>query len=685
MTVSRFPIFVLCLLLFMGFVTIQHIISLMISGHEVEFYHTGNLKFHIGNASINTQTEYSQGGLFPRVNQNFAQAYTKQDIGKLARFHVSELTRQHALKSSTTVVTYDMTQRPQSSVDASILKTPNVLNGCGQICQNDLVGQPSKFFEFIKKDFDCEALWMNTEIDQTRTGSPVSLSDIPIDMLSNFTYNHKVPITPYVMLLDQPYLGSTGLTPTWEEDMVNDWAFQCAKGILEGNYGKQETSFLLQGLLQVPNLSSSSVLVIGSENPWVEACVLSTGVSNITTLEYGKIDSRHPKIKTITPYEIRGRYADFFQSFDVIVTFSSVEHAGLGRYGDKLNPWGDRQAVARAWCATKPGGYMVIGVPYGRDSIEYNAHRIYGSVMYPHLVANWYQHWRAEGGDQRVHLLRKSLDGYTDPGHSQPSKALCLVGPLYGQSNNQILSLSWARMLAEQAKLSLLMVYESGDEYLIRNWHKTFGNIPGMRWGGPNQIAQCEKTMTWEDSFNDMIHQRRATPDSDWPLIVPTSLVKDKARLYWEQNILGKGAFITVHGRSFEHSSEHCMGTGQSAYVCTGEHLCDYTLQSILERFGKYLGSEIQPYHFMLFTDGQDSGKSQTYPMVEQGGDLFVHMWVMALSRIHIAHPGSSMDYVIWRWRQQVDNATGTRLMLPWNCYSNQTDHTVPKPIHHAE
>ncbi len=27
--------------------------------------------------------------------------------------------------------------------------------------------------------------------------------------------------------------------------------------------------------------------------------------------------------------------------FDVVVTFSSLEHSGLGRYGDILNPWGD--------------------------------------------------------------------------------------------------------------------------------------------------------------------------------------------------------------------------------------------------------------------------------------------------------------------------------------------------------
>jgi hypothetical protein len=55
-------------------------------------------------------------------------------------------------------------------------------------------------------------------------------------------------------------------------------------------------------------------------------------------------------------------------SFDAIVTFSSVEHSGLGRYGDALNPWGDIIAIARAWCITKQGGSLTIGVMYAYDN-----------------------------------------------------------------------------------------------------------------------------------------------------------------------------------------------------------------------------------------------------------------------------------------------------------------------------
>jgi hypothetical protein len=282
-----------------------------------------------------------------------------------------------------------------------------LLDGCGDICRIDTPGTPSKFFDFIKKEVDCDGLWGNSAIDELRVGSPPP--ELPKEMLMDFTYNFKVRVVSYESLLDQRYAGGTAEKSVWEADFVEDWSKQCREGTLEGNYGKSETASLLDNVRRIP-VVGSKILVIGSENPWVEACLLSAGAEHITTLEYGKIVSEHPKISTITPHEMRMRSADFMGYFDAVVTFSSVEHSGLGRYGDQMNPWGDRQAIARAWCLTKPGGYLAIGVPTGEDLIEYNAHRSYGSIMYPHLVANWQQQWRAEGDQgQRVHVFSKAV------------------------------------------------------------------------------------------------------------------------------------------------------------------------------------------------------------------------------------------------------------------------------------
>jgi hypothetical protein len=54
-----------------------------------------------------------------------------------------------------------------------------------------------------------------------------------------------------------------------------------------------------------------------------------------------------------------------------------------------LNRWGDLIAMARSWCLVKPGGYAMVGVPFGPDVIGFNSHKIYGPLALAQLFANW--------------------------------------------------------------------------------------------------------------------------------------------------------------------------------------------------------------------------------------------------------------------------------------------------------
>lgn len=55
----------------------------------------------------------------------------------------------------------------------------------------------------------------------------------------------------------------------------------------------------------------------------------------------------------------------------------TVEHIGLGRYGDPLDPDGDLKAIAELQRVTAPGGSLLFVTPVGAPRIQYNAHRIY--------------------------------------------------------------------------------------------------------------------------------------------------------------------------------------------------------------------------------------------------------------------------------------------------------------------
>ena len=55
----------------------------------------------------------------------------------------------------------------------------------------------------------------------------------------------------------------------------------------------------------------------------------------------------------------------------------TIEHIGLGRYGDPIDPDGDVKAIRELIRVTAPGGSFLFVVPIGKPLIEFNAHRIY--------------------------------------------------------------------------------------------------------------------------------------------------------------------------------------------------------------------------------------------------------------------------------------------------------------------
>ena len=149
--------------------------------------------------------------------------------------------------------------------------------------------------------------------------------------------------------------------------------------------------------------------MIGSTNPWVEACILEAGANEIVTLEYGVIYSKQPQSKTMVTLEFcRDFLENKLENFDAVVTFSTVEHSGLEIFGDMLNPWGDIITIARAWCVTKDWGYLTIGVQYRDETIQFNADRRNDKVDYPYLTTNWRQYYQGYG-IQRPYVFWKDI------------------------------------------------------------------------------------------------------------------------------------------------------------------------------------------------------------------------------------------------------------------------------------
>ena len=73
-------------------------------------------------------------------------------------------------------------------------------------------------------------------------------------------------------------------------------------------------------------------------------------------------------------------------AFPLVSSLSVVEHIGLGRYGDELDPMGSERACKELQRVLAKGGRLLIAVPIGDEPMTlFNMHRL----LTPTLVSEW--------------------------------------------------------------------------------------------------------------------------------------------------------------------------------------------------------------------------------------------------------------------------------------------------------
>jgi len=284
----------------------------------------------------------------------------------------------------------------QAEMDSVLARIRKVAEVCGALCDTTRKPEISpvvfedgrvsdRVFNKTTAPVDCDALLRTPEIDTPRETERAPRR-IPAELVSEFTMQDRVPLGSEYH--DQKYLAG-GEVLQWTEDLIETNLAQTKSGKNAGSYGPYETNYLRTVLAEL-DLGGKRALVVGSERPWLESCLLEAGVDHVVTLEYSQINSTHPKVSAMIPSEFAAAYLKReLAPFDVVATYSSLEHPGLARYGDALNPWGDIISVAKMHCVTKPGGLVVAQVPGSRDQVVFNAHRFYGALRLPYLMANW--------------------------------------------------------------------------------------------------------------------------------------------------------------------------------------------------------------------------------------------------------------------------------------------------------
>lgn len=224
-----------------------------------------------------------------------------------------------------------------------------------------------------KVHYSCEQMFQGKE-EKVAVWPPPTRDALNV---SNKAYLEDLCMSDTAIYISDLYFAerqNNGAGYTWTEQQINALANKTSTC---GGYGQSQCE---RAFVKYERFIRDKVgMVVGSQSPWAEALGFRFGASRMITYEYMKIQNSHPRLTTVTPSEAAAQYlAGKLEPVDFIFTYSSLEHDGLGRYGDPLNAFGDLESIAKCHCMLKPDGLLFFGVPVGYDETQFNAHRIYG-------------------------------------------------------------------------------------------------------------------------------------------------------------------------------------------------------------------------------------------------------------------------------------------------------------------
>ena len=267
-----------------------------------------------------------------------------------------------------------------------------------------------QMLESRNKDLEYRLAMMEARKPQPLLG-PRLLKDLPADIYDRYRHYEMDMIivdkfASYGVAKDQvpqagwpfmEFLGiGKGFKPEWSQELIDTLV----------NIGKENGDFsckhypksvpqLYEAMERVMALEKDKklrVLVAGSISRWVEAVVLSRPgiqLERLVTTDYNPIQIHSDQIEFVSMEDLKQNRPD--PLFDLVLSYSSIEHDGLGRYGDPINPEGNFSAVKEYSLMLREGGYLILGIPQtksqdGRGLIKQNGQRIYSNARAEKLM-----------------------------------------------------------------------------------------------------------------------------------------------------------------------------------------------------------------------------------------------------------------------------------------------------------
>lgn len=116
-------------------------------------------------------------------------------------------------------------------------------------------------------------------------------------------------------------------------------------------------------------------LDIGSQTQFVN---LLAAVVPLVFLDYRPLRERLPGLFPLAADALRIPIAD--QTIGSLSSIHVVEHIGLGRYGDPLDPLGTHRILGEMERVLATDGHLYVATPIGQRRVNFNAHRVHNAI-----------------------------------------------------------------------------------------------------------------------------------------------------------------------------------------------------------------------------------------------------------------------------------------------------------------
>lgn len=140
-----------------------------------------------------------------------------------------------------------------------------------------------------------------------------------------------------------------------------------------------DAHYFYQSVWAAQQIQASGVPQHVDVGSWVVYAGMLTAFTNVTFVDIRPLETNINRMRAVNGSLLALPFAD--NCVRSVSCLHVVEHIGLGRYGDPLDPYGTVKAIHELKRVLAPGGRLFFSTPVGQARVQFNAHRVHSPLQ----------------------------------------------------------------------------------------------------------------------------------------------------------------------------------------------------------------------------------------------------------------------------------------------------------------